>query len=623
MMGYDVALEKERLAFEQRKWEAQMEADKQVREAQLALEREKLAAQERQLTLEREKFSFEQRRIADEARERVDNTERELRIRRDQEAWDRERFESRAVKLKQFGDALRSSMSKMSENSPLDFLPFINTLERRFGEIRVPDELKVSLMLPYLSDKCRTLVHRLQGTDASSYAFVKQYLLEQLRLVPSYFIEEFNRINRQGNETYKSFIARLTMLLTYYIESRKVHSVEQLTELIIADRVKAVLSEGSLSHVLRCETTLESQWANCTQLADILDTYSGNYDRNDRPKSSGLCSLFNRGGGQFNKGPSRPDNSTNVNAGKLSNTQTLLANNSSGKASSNQGNGQGSVQGLKCYRCGNFGHIRKSCPELVPMTTRKEQPGDQKKSSGSAARVNRCGVVRTSAAQSSEVQQGTTTKHSSGPGEAQARAATHDVKTPGPDVETAREPTADDVIQCARMTATDTEGGAAAPVADSPGKAGGSQLVHGPTGAGSLHLAALEYVEVSIQNWDSPVRALIDSGSQVNVINSHLCDKLELIAVGQALVKGFVGPPISAEIVKVTIKLWNNAGNTATDRHVNNDDAGYITVLCASCDNLNEDLILTLPAADQLFVASKDIDKAGACNVVTRFQSKQ
>jgi len=40
-----------------------------------------------------------------------------------------------------------------------------------------------------------------------SYDYAKQYLLERLRLVPSYFVDAFNRVVRQTNETFKSYIA--------------------------------------------------------------------------------------------------------------------------------------------------------------------------------------------------------------------------------------------------------------------------------------------------------------------------------------------------------------------------------------------------------------------------------
>ena len=97
----------------------------------------------------------------------------------------------------------------MSEHSPLDFLPFIAKFENLLIELSVHKDLWVTLMTPYLSERCRTLVNRLQGDDATSYDYVKKYLMEQLRLVPSYFIDEFNRLVRPQSETYKSYICRV------------------------------------------------------------------------------------------------------------------------------------------------------------------------------------------------------------------------------------------------------------------------------------------------------------------------------------------------------------------------------------------------------------------------------
>ena len=72
-VGYDVALERERLTFEKRKWEIQMAAEREARE----VEREKLA-------LERQKLAFEQQRNADEINQRQTIAERELGVQREQ-----------------------------------------------------------------------------------------------------------------------------------------------------------------------------------------------------------------------------------------------------------------------------------------------------------------------------------------------------------------------------------------------------------------------------------------------------------------------------------------------------------------------------------------------------------
>jgi len=120
--------------------------------------------------------------------------------------------------------------------------------ERLLNELSVPNDLYVSLLTPYLSEKCRSLINRLQG-DVKSY--VKQYLLEQLRLVSSYFVDEFNRAVRQTYETFKSYIASLTSLLSNYVESRNVHDFEEFCQLLVRDRVESVLPKGAVSHLLR------------------------------------------------------------------------------------------------------------------------------------------------------------------------------------------------------------------------------------------------------------------------------------------------------------------------------------------------------------------------------------
>ena len=271
------------------------------------------------------------------------------------------------MKLKQFGDALRNSLAKIGENSPLEFLSFISALERHFHELGVPPEFKVALMTPYLSERCRKLLNRVSTTDASSYDFVKRYLLEQLRLVPSYFIDEFNKISKHGSETYKSFVSRLSTLLAYYLDSRKVDTFEGLCELIVVDRVKTTLSEGALGHLLRFEATLETQWADGTQLADVLDTYAANYDKHDKPKASGLGVSVVRN--TTNVGVQNRSSSVSEPQKNVGTTESVL---STGTINSAPSNNSAPTKGepkqasnTQCWRCRGFGHTRKQCTAML------------------------------------------------------------------------------------------------------------------------------------------------------------------------------------------------------------------------------------------------------------------
>ena len=109
---------------------------------------------------------------------------RRSQIKLKQEQIDLERAcnEARVFKVKQYGDAMRNSMSKMKENSPIEFLPFIKNFERLVKELVVPKELYVTLLTPYSSEKCWSLFNRLQGGVATSYDYIKDYLMDQLHL---------------------------------------------------------------------------------------------------------------------------------------------------------------------------------------------------------------------------------------------------------------------------------------------------------------------------------------------------------------------------------------------------------------------------------------------------------
>jgi len=61
-----------------------------------------------------------------------------------------------------------------------------------------------------------------------------------------------------------------------------------LKELLVSNRVKTVLSECMVNHVLRSEVSLPRAFAAPNELADILDKYGVNFDQNGRPRVSAI-----------------------------------------------------------------------------------------------------------------------------------------------------------------------------------------------------------------------------------------------------------------------------------------------------------------------------------------------
>jgi hypothetical protein len=154
------------------------------------------------------------------------------------------------ILLKKFGDVLQNTVVKMGDDV-IEFISFCNSTERHFKELKVPNELRVSLLKTFLNESTRLLVNRLDAVHQNDYDYVKMYLLDQCRLVPQYFLEMFNSACRQPRDTYEAFIARLSLLLDYYLAIREVKTLDELKLLLVSDRIKATLPEGPLNHLLK------------------------------------------------------------------------------------------------------------------------------------------------------------------------------------------------------------------------------------------------------------------------------------------------------------------------------------------------------------------------------------
>ena len=81
-------------------------------------------------------------------------------------------------------------------------------------------------------------------------------MLQEMQLTPSVYLDKFNSINKESNETYHQFGNRLTSLFEYYVESRQVsNSYDCLMHLEIYDRVKASLPPFLARHILAMEAS--------------------------------------------------------------------------------------------------------------------------------------------------------------------------------------------------------------------------------------------------------------------------------------------------------------------------------------------------------------------------------
>jgi hypothetical protein len=72
-----------------------------------------------------------------------------------------------------FDGAMKHAMSRMP-NDPIELVSFFENIERMYVTFNVDDDLKASLLRPYLNDRARSLLARYDPTRTADYERVKQ-----------------------------------------------------------------------------------------------------------------------------------------------------------------------------------------------------------------------------------------------------------------------------------------------------------------------------------------------------------------------------------------------------------------------------------------------------------------
>jgi hypothetical protein len=358
-VGYDVELERRRLEFEMRKFE--LEEARRKEEAEAARLREEREEARRREELQREEAHRREEREWEEARRREELEREEARRREEAEVarlreereearrkemrdlqeqeleWqkplslrDREKQQAPAAQIKFFGSVLKNVMPRFPSDVA-DVPIFFEGVEKLFISFEVPDDLKAKLLLPYLSDKAKSLLLRLEQAKQEIYSEVKTFLLNEFKLTPIQFKERFDRATRNRDETCTMFCSRLKNLLTYYCNSRQVkENFKTLFSLLIVDKIKSTLPEACLDHVLTSEGV---KWLECDALANVVDIYFANHTIEGRPKS--VRSDFRRVGNNTVDNSIHKSNSSNAggNANNRMNTSTSSFRDGKGAAS--------------------------------------------------------------------------------------------------------------------------------------------------------------------------------------------------------------------------------------------------------------------------------------------------
>jgi len=151
-VAYDPEVEKQRLAFEINKYE--QERKLKTRELELK-ERE----------LEEARRRAEEEKIESRARYESETRLREKEL---QNQMDRDNASKSIVsRTKAYADALKGTIVRMPADV-VHLLTYFKDVERLFGSFEIPATLQAQLLRPYLDDKAKLLVARMDPAKASA-----------------------------------------------------------------------------------------------------------------------------------------------------------------------------------------------------------------------------------------------------------------------------------------------------------------------------------------------------------------------------------------------------------------------------------------------------------------------
>ncbi|CAN7975055.1 unnamed protein product [Ixodes persulcatus] len=146
---------------------------------------------------------------------------------------------------------------------------WFDSVEEMFAAYGVPNESRVHLIMPALSERVKYLFTRLSAEEIANDT-VKAAILDELRLTPGEYRKRFAGAPKRKDEGWAQFASRTASYFSYYLEARNVESKEDLIHLMVADQVKSSLREECLRHVTVRE---ETKWLQAHELAKVMQMY--------------------------------------------------------------------------------------------------------------------------------------------------------------------------------------------------------------------------------------------------------------------------------------------------------------------------------------------------------------
>ena len=283
--------ERQRMIAEERERRLEEKEERQRKEAEEKEERQRKEAREEaeKLRLLEEKQRREEKEEAEklrllaekqrrEGKEEAEKREKEVREEREAERRLRDERDynlrhSVVGRMKTYSESLRGLLPRFpSDHAQIP--GFFVHCERLFDSCAVPDDLRSRLLLTCLDNQARALTARLTQEELDNYGRLKTFLLKEFKVSAVSLRERFMNAKKAADESYTTLASRLHNLLSYYLQDRQALTFDDVSSLLIADKMKEMLPRGCLNFILSQE---QQTWLGHKDLAAAADTYTATH----------------------------------------------------------------------------------------------------------------------------------------------------------------------------------------------------------------------------------------------------------------------------------------------------------------------------------------------------------
>lgn len=280
----ELAFRREQAAREEARWQAEMEF------RQKEMEVREIAAR-----VEREQREIAARAEREQAAREEDRWRREMEFReaeaRRQEIREREAESSLIGRTTKFANAIKNIFPSMPADSA-ELPSYLENVDNLFQLYDVPTDLKSRLLLSHLTGRAKSIVSKLPFDQLACYDDVKSCLLKEFQVTPRELRSRFVNAAKKPDESYAVFRSRLAVTFSHYMKCRNVSKLDDLVDLLVADKLKDTLLPGALRYVLGVEG---NKRFTSHEVANAADVYCSHYNKDDSYKGETVSNLSMHG----------------------------------------------------------------------------------------------------------------------------------------------------------------------------------------------------------------------------------------------------------------------------------------------------------------------------------------